>query len=128
MSREVVFVKAKKDKIENIKKRYNNMEMSDETAAKLVRLDTVNGVLKAATGAVGLVTVVDLFVPDPVFGLDEAALLSLTGLLKYSSSVVSNKMEEIANSGNASLEMDEIGKLTGQLTDVVGKVRGSRGK
>lgn len=128
MSREVVFVKAKKDKIKYIKKRYNNMEMSDETAAKLVRLDTVNRLLKAATGAVGLVTVVDLFIPDPVFGLDEAALLSLTGLLKYSSSVVSNKMEEIANSGNASLEMEEIGKLTGQLTDVVGKVKGSRGK
>lgn len=128
MSREAVFVGTNKKKIEKVKKRFNNMQMSDDVALKIVRLDTVNGILKAATGAVGLITVIDFFVPDPVLGLDEAALTAITGLLGYSSSVVSNKIEAIANSDDASLQMDEITKLTGQLGDVAGKVKGSRKK
>lgn len=128
MSREAVFVGTNKKKIEKVKKRFNNMQMSDDVALKIVRLDTVNGILKAATGAVGLITVIDFFVPDPVLGLDEAALTAITGLLGYSSSVVSNKIEAIANSDDASLQMDEITKLTGQLGDVAEKVKGSRKK
>lgn len=128
MSRETVFVTTSKKKIDNIKKKYNNMQMSDDTAAKIVRLDTANSILKAATAAVGIVTVVDFFVPDPVLGLDEAALSALTGVLGYASSVVSNKIEKIANSEDASLQMDEITTLTGQLTNAVGKVKQSRSK
>lgn len=128
MSRETVFVTTSKKKIDNIKKKYNNMQMSDDTAAKIVRLDTANSILKAATAAVGIVTVVDFFVPDPVLGLDEAALSALTGVLGYASSVVSNKIEKIANSEDASLQMDEITTLTEQLTNAVGKVKQSRSK
>ncbi len=128
MSREAVFVGTNKKKIENVKKRFKNMQMSDESAAKIVRLDTVNGILKAATGAVGLITVIDFIVPDPILGLDEAALTAITGLLGYSASVVNNKIEAIANSDDASLQMEEITKLTGQLGDVAGKVKESRKK
>ena len=81
MSREKVFVSEKKSKIEKVKRKYKNMSMSDETANKIVKLNTLNKILKTATGAVGLITVIDFFVPDPVLGLDEAALTALTGLL-----------------------------------------------
>lgn len=128
MSRETVFVTTSKKKIYNIKQKYKNMQMSDDTAAKIVRLDTANSILKAATAAVGIITIVDFCVPDPVLGLDEAALSALTGVLGYASSVVSNKIEKIANSEDASLQMDEITTLTGQLTDAVGKVKQSRSK
>ena len=127
MSREAVFVTEKKKRIENVKKKYNNMQMSDDTAAKIVRLDTINSILKAATGAVGLVTVIDFIVPDPVLGLDEAALTAITGLLGCSASIVNNKIEKLANSDDASLQMDEITRLTGQLGEVAGKVKQSRG-
>lgn len=127
MSREVVFVPENKKKIEKIKKKYKNMEMSDSTASKIAKLEVTNGILKAATAGVGLITVIDFFVPDPVLGLDEAALTSLTGLLGYSSNVVSNKIEMLANSEDAVLKMDEITKLSGQLKDVAGKVKSSRG-
>lgn len=128
MSREAVFVEEKKKKIEKVKKKYKNMALSDNDALKIARLDTLNGVLKAATGAVGLVTVIDFFVPDPVLGLDEAALTAITGLLGYSASVVNNKIESIANSSDASIKMEEITNLSGQLSDVASKVKKSRGK
>mgnify|MGYP003296366030 CR=1 FL=1 len=126
MSRETVFVSEKKSKIEKVKRQYKNMSMSDETANKIVKLNTLNNILKTATGAVGLITVIDFFVPDPVLGLDEAALTALTGLLGYASSVVNNKIDDIATSDNTELKMEEITKLTGQLTDVASKVKNSR--
>lgn len=126
MSRETVFVSEKKNKIEKVKRKYKNMSMSDETANKIVKLNTLNNILKTATGAVGLITVIDFFVPDPVLGLDEAALTALTGLLGYTSSVVNNKIDDIATSDNTELKMEEITKLTGQLTDVASKVKNSR--
>ena len=82
MSRETVVIPEKKRKIEKIKKKFNNPEMSDSTATKIASLEVTNNLLKAATITAGVVTVIDLFVPDPVFGLDEAALASITGLLK----------------------------------------------
>lgn len=123
MSKEVLIVPEKKKKIDRVKAKYKNMSMSDETASKIVRLNTVNSILKAATGLVGLVTVIDYFIPDPVLGLDEAALTAITGLLGYSSSLVNNKIESIASSENAEIKMEEVTKLTEQLKNVARKVK-----
>ena len=123
MARETVFIKEDKKKIEKVKRKYKNMTMSDETAKKIVRLDTLNSILKTATASVGLVTVIDFFVPDPVLGLDEAALTAITTLLGYSSSLVDNKIDKIAASDDAELKMEEINNLANKLTDVAGKVK-----
>lgn len=123
MSKEAVMIPEKKKRIEKVKAKYKNMSMSDDAAMKIVRLNTLNNVLKAATGVVGLVTVIDYFVPDPLLGLDEAALTAITGLLGYSSSLVNNKIDSIAASDDAELKMEEINNLTNKLTDVAGKVK-----
>ena len=123
MSKEAVIIPEKKKKIEKVKAKYKNMSMSDETAMKIVRLNTINSVLKTATGAVGLITVIDFFIPDPVFGLDEAALTAITTLLGYSSSLVDNKIDKIAASDDAELKMEEINNLANKLSDVAGKVK-----
>lgn len=126
MSRETVVIPEKKRKIENIKKKFNNPEMLDSTATKIASLEVTNNLLKAATITAGVITVIDLFVPDPVFGLDEAALASITGLLKYSSTVVENKIEELAKSDDTSIKMDEVTKLTEELTKTASNVKRSR--
>lgn len=123
MSKEAVIISEKKKKIEKVKAKYKNMSMSDETAMKIVRLNTINSVLKTATGAVGLITVIDFFIPDPVLGLDEAALTAITTLLGYSSSLVDNKIDKIAASDDAELKMEEINNLANKLSDVAGKVK-----
>lgn len=123
MSKEAVMISENKKKIEMVKNKYKNMSMSDETAMKIVRLNTLNSVLKAATGVVGLVTVIDYFIPDPVLGLDEVALTAITGLLGYSSSLVDNKIDKIAASDDAELKMEEINNLANKLNDVAGKVK-----
>lgn len=126
MARETVVIPEQKRKIENIKKKFNNQEMTDSTATKIASLEVTNKILKAATITAGVITVIDLFTPDPVLGLDEAALASITGLLKYSSTVVENKIESLANSNDASIQIDEVTKLTEQITKTASNVKRSR--
>lgn len=128
MSREAVFVQEDKKKIERIKKKYKNMSMSDSDALKIRRLEVTNNILKTATAAAGVITVIDFFVPDPVLGLDEAALSALTGLFGYASSVVNNKIEQVANNGDMTVEMDEVTKLTEQIGKAAKSVKNSRTK
>lgn len=126
MSRETLVIPEKKTKIEKIKKKFNNPEMSDSTATKIASLEVTNSLLKAATITAGIITTIDVFTPDPVFGLDEAALASITGLLKYSSTLVENKIEDLANSDDTSIKMDEVTKLTEQLSNAASNVKRSR--
>ena len=122
MSRKMLVVPENKKKIEKIKQKYKNMSMSDDDAFKILRLEATNRILKGVTVGVGIITAIDFFVPDPVLGLDEAALTAITTLAGYSVSVVNNKIDAIANGDNLTLEMDEINKLSGQLKDVASKV------
>lgn len=127
MNREAVYIPESKTKIENIKRKYKNLQMSDANAKKIIPLEATNKILKLATSAVGIITVIDFIVPDPVLGLDEIALASITGLLKYTSSVVDNKIDELAKNGNADVQMSEITKLSEQLGKTINSVKNSRG-
>ena len=126
MNRETVFVTEDKKKIEKIKKKYKNMEMSNNAALKISRLEVTNKLLKMAATSVGIITVIDFFVPDPVLGLDEIALTSLTGLFSYASKVVDNKINALAKEEDSSIQMEEVTKLGTQLKNALDNVQKSR--
>lgn len=123
MSREAVIVPEKKSKIEKIKRKYNNMAMDDNVAEKISRLEVTNNILKAATGVVGVVAALDWIILDPVPGVDEAVFTGATALLGLASSIVGNKIDDLANTGNADLQMDEVNKLSNQLSEVAKKTK-----
>lgn len=127
-NREAVFIPEKKSKIENIEKKYKNMEKGSSTDFKIGSLNVANNILKTATKAVGLITVIDLFVPDPVLGLDEVALASLTALLNYSSSLVENKINELEVSDTTAIKMVEVDEFTSRLSDAARNIKNSRYK
>lgn len=127
-NRTTLIIPEKKKKIENIKKKYKNMQMSDTTAEKIEKLDITNKILKTATLAAGVITVIDIFTPDPVFMLDEAALAAITGLLKTSSTIVENKISELAKQGETSTSISEINEITNQIKNVKNAVKKSRNK
>ena len=126
MDRETVIIPEKKLRIEKIKKKYKNMQMSDDTAEKINRLEVTNKILKGAAILSGIITAVDFIVPDPVLGLDEVALTAITGLIKGSSSLVENKIDALANEENANLSMDEISKICDDINNVLNSVQKSR--
>ena len=125
-NRETVIIPEKKEKIEKIKMKYKNMSMSDNTAKKIMRLEITNKILKAATAAVGVLTFIDIIVPDPIPGIDEAILTGATALLGSAAAIVNNKIEDLANTDNADLKMEEVNLLSKQLNDVATAVANKR--
>ena len=96
--------------------------MSDKTAQNIRRLEITNNVLKAVTAGVGIVAAIDLIIPDPVLGVDEAILTAATGLLGYGTSVVSNKIQDLAATESTDVSMTEINELTNKLANMAGAV------
>lgn len=123
MNREAVIVPEKKEKIERIKRKYNDLSMSDDIALKINTLEVTNNILKAVTGVVGIVAAVDWIIVDPVPAVDEAVLTGATALLGLASNIVSNKIQDLATKGSADIQMEEVNKLSSQLNDVAHKAK-----
>ena len=85
-------------------------------------------ILIILTIALGVITIVDIFVPDPVFALDEAALASITGLLTFLITLVSKKEDELKNGVNNKMNSKDIEELTTKVTNTASEVKRSRKK
>lgn len=116
--REAIIVPEKREKIERIKRKYENMSMSDDTAKKIRALEITNNILTAATGVVGIATVINYFVPDPIPGVDEAVMTGVTALLGSATSIVNNKIKDLAATGSTDVKMEEVTKLSEQMGKV----------
>ena len=75
---------------------------------------------------IGIITVIDIFLPDPIFMLDEASLAAITGLLTYLSSLVRKKIEEIENGENKKIASKDIEEITSKVTETANAVSKSR--
>lgn len=95
---------------------------------KLRRLEILDKALIVLTVVVGVVTVMDIFFPDPIFLLDEAALASLTGLLTYLSTIVKKEIEDIKNGKKTKVTTKEIGEITNKVSETAAAVKKSRSK
>lgn len=126
MNREAVVVPEKKEKINRIKEKYGNIEMSDKTAQKIRSLEITRGVLKLATVGLGIAATIDLMVPDPVLGVDEAVLTAATGLLGFGVSMVSNKINDLATTEKTGVSMKEVEDLTDKLSTMAQVVANKR--
>lgn len=120
--REAVIVPEKKEKIERIKRKYKNMEMSDDTAKKIKNLEVANNILIAATGIVGVATIVNYFVPDMLPFVDEIVMTGATALLGSASTIVKNKINDLAETGATEVKMEEVTKLSDQMANVAKQV------
>lgn len=83
-------------------------------------------VLIVVTIIFGVVTIVDIFVPDAVFALDEAALASITGLLTFLITLVSKKEDDLKNGVNSKIKPEEIEEITNKATKAASAVKTSR--
>lgn len=114
MARKTVVIPEKKQKIENIKRKYKQPDMSDKTAQKIQRLEITNGALKTAVAVSGIITVIDLIVPDPAPLVDEAVLVGCTTLLQLSSSIVDKKIDSLVNNEPTAVSINDMNNLTTQ--------------
>lgn len=116
--RETLVIKQPKKKIEKIKKKYKNLSMSDETAEKIIKLQTLNNFLKLATVGAGVATVIDFFVADPVPFIDEALMTGVTMALKSGNNIIENKIKDLATSEETELNMSDCEEIRDRLVDI----------
>lgn len=94
---------------------------------KIKRLEIIDTLLIIGTIIIGIITVIDIFLPDPLFMLDEAALTAITGLLAYISSLIRKKVDKLKNGTKEKTDIKEIEKLNDKISETVSSVKRSRG-
>ena len=99
-----------------------------DTKNRLKRLEVIEKLLTVATIVVGIITVIDIFIPDPIFLLDEAALASITGLCQLIAGLVRSKMDELENGGKGKIEYKDVEKVTNKVSETAKTVKNSRKK
>lgn len=92
------------------------------------KYEIIEKVLIAFAIIIGIITIVDIFLPDPIFMLDEASLAAITGLLTYLSSIVRRKIEELKNGEKKKINTKEIEEITTKVTETAARVNKSRKK
>jgi len=102
--------------------------MDKDTKNRLKRLEVIEKLLTIATVVVGIITVIDIFIPDPIFLLDEAALASITGLCQLIAGLVRSKMDELENGGKGKIEYKDVEKVTNKVNETAKTVKNSRKK
>lgn len=102
--------------------------MNKELNNKVKRLETIEKVLTICTIVVGIITVIDIFIPDPIFLLDEAALASITGLCQLIAGLVRNKRDELLSEGKTKINYKEIEEVNSKVVETAKVVKNSRKK
>lgn len=126
-TRSSIVIPEKKEKIENIKKKYNKMSMSDSTASKIEKLEITNNILKTAAIGAGIVTFIDIVTLDPAPLIDEAVLTGVTTLLSTSSKIIENKINNLVESDKVNLQMEEATIIGKQISDIASAVKAKNG-
>ena len=93
---------------------------------EIKKYEIIEKVLIALAIVIGVITIIDIFLPDPIFLLDEASLAAITGLLTYLSSLVRRKIEELKNGENKKIDAKKIEEITTKVTETASKVNRSR--
>ena len=94
---------------------------------KIKSLEIIDTLLTIGTVIIGIITVIDIFIPDPLFMLDEAALTAITGLLAYISSLVRKQVDKLKNGSKEKTDIRELEKLTEKVNETASSVKRSRG-
>ena len=112
----------------SIKKKYKQPDMSDERAKNIYQLEIAHKLLMIGTIVIGLITIIDIFIPDHLFLLDEASLAAITGFLKTMESFVKKKIALLVEKNEAKISSKEVESLSKDATNVAKNIKRSRSK
>ncbi len=90
---------------------------------KLKRIRLFKNIFTIATIIVGIITIIDFIIPDPILFIDEALLASITGLLTILTSTLDDKEKEILNGNKTNIKQEEVSKIAGAVGDVTKNIK-----
>lgn len=97
--------------LDEIRKKYNSPDMSDDVATKISKLDNTASELVMLTKVIGIICIIDLILPDPILGLDEITLVVITSILGSVATIMNNKIQDLVIEGRAKLELKDVEKI-----------------
>lgn len=118
-NKEPYMVIKKGERIEKLKEKYQIDEMSINNYQKLSKLDYTRFVLKSCVVISGIIFVIDLIIPDPVFLIDEVALGTITTSFKMFDSIVLSKIGDLIKNNKVELSYNDLKDITSLTNDVV---------
>ena len=93
---------------------------------KINELEQINKVLSIFTNIVGVITIIDLIIPDPLFGIDEIALASLTTLLGVIGALINRNIERLKREGKFTLKISDINDIGREVKNTKDSIARSR--
>lgn len=95
-------------------------------ANKIKRLEQLKMVFTTLAIIVGIITVVDMFIPDPILLLDEAALASITGLFTLIMTQIDDKIKKLKSGNKADVTIEEVKSITSAAGNTANAIKKSR--
>ena len=93
---------------------------------KIYDLEQINRVFYVLTNIVGIITIIDLIIPDPLFGIDEVALASLTSLFGLITALINRNIERLKKEGKFTLEIQDINDIGREVKNTKENISKSR--
>ena len=113
---------------QSTKRKYKKLDMSDATASKIRNLEVIHKLLLLGTFIIGIITIIDIFVPDPVFLLDEAALAAITGFFKTAATFTKKKIALLVETDSAKMSTEDVEELSKNIKNATKNIKRSRNK
>ena len=104
----------------------SNNEMN--VIKKINTLNIMKAMFMSLTVLVGVITIIDIFIPDPILFLDEAALASITGVLTLICGAIDSKIKDLKSGKDFNVNNEEVKQLTDALGNTASVVKSSRNK
>lgn len=95
---------------------------------KIRKLQRAKAFFLSITIIIGIITIIDIFVPDPILFLDEAALASLTGFFMFMCSSIDAKISDLKMGNTAPIKVQDVKEITTRLNDTAKSVKRSRNR
>ncbi len=99
---------------------------NEKLRQKIYDLEQINRVFYVLTNIVGIITIIDLIIPDPLFGLDEVALASLTSLLGLITALINRNIERLKREGKFTLKISDINDIGREVKNTKDNISKSR--
>ena len=101
---------------------------NDKLRQKIYDLEQINRVFYMLTNIVGIITIIDLIIPDPLFGIDEVALASLTSLFGLITALINRNIERLKKEGKFTLKIQDINDIGREVKNTKENISKSRSK
>ena len=101
---------------------------NDKLRQKIYDLEQINRVFYMLTNIVGIITIIDLIIPDPLFGIDEVALASLTSLFGLITALINRNIERLKKECKFTLKIQDINDIGREVKNTKENISKSRSK